>query len=93
MLTFTRLLMTTTTTAIRGLLALLLRACIERHNDSPICNLTTFGSQHIAKSEGVLVTFHGHLPTEVKHWHVLKNVGQCLRHFPPWLKSFIILFI
>jgi hypothetical protein len=27
------------------------------------------------------VTFHGHLPTEVKH--VLKNAGQRSRHFSP----------
>jgi nuclear pore complex protein Nup133 len=32
-----------------------------------------------AKSEEVLVTFHGHLPTEVKH--VLKNAGEHSRHF------------
>jgi nuclear pore complex protein Nup133 len=35
-----------------------------------------------AKSEEMLVTFHGHLPAEVKH--VLKNAGQHLPHFPPW---------
>jgi nuclear pore complex protein Nup133 len=33
-----------------------------------------------AKSEEVLVTFHGHLPTEVKH--VLKNAGEHSRHIP-----------
>jgi nuclear pore complex protein Nup133 len=34
-----------------------------------------------AKSEEMLVTFHGHLPTEVKH--VLRNAGERSRHFPP----------
>lgn len=34
-----------------------------------------------AKSEEMLVTFHGHLPAEVKH--VLRNAGEHSRHFPP----------
>jgi len=42
-----------------------------------------------AKSEEMLVTFHGHLPAEVKH--VLRNAGQRLPHFPPWWKLFIII--
>lgn len=33
-----------------------------------------------AKSEEMLVTFHGHLPTEVKH--VLRNAGERSPHFP-----------
>jgi hypothetical protein len=33
-----------------------------------------------AKSEEVLVTFHGHLPTEVKH--VLRNAGEHAQHLP-----------
>lgn len=42
-----------------------------------------------AKSEEMLVTFHGHLPTEVKH--VLRNAGQRSRQFPPLQKSLILL--
>jgi nuclear pore complex protein Nup133 len=34
-----------------------------------------------AKSEEILVTFHGHLPTEVKY--VLRNAGEHSRHFRP----------
>jgi len=33
-----------------------------------------------AKSEEMVVTFHGHLPTEVKH--VLRNAGEHSSHFP-----------
>jgi nuclear pore complex protein Nup133 len=33
-----------------------------------------------AESEEMLVTFHGHLPTEVKH--VLRNAGERSPHFP-----------
>jgi len=33
-----------------------------------------------AKSEEVLVTFHGHLPAEVKH--VLRNAGEHSHHLP-----------
>ena len=42
-----------------------------------------------AKSEEMQVTFHGHLPTEVKH--VLKNAGQRARHFPPSWNLIIVL--
>jgi hypothetical protein len=35
-----------------------------------------------AESEEMLVTFHGHLPAEVKH--VLKNVGERSPYFPSW---------
>ena len=42
-----------------------------------------------AKSEEMQVTFHGHLPTEVKH--VLKNAGQRARYFPPSWKFIIAL--
>jgi len=43
-----------------------------------------------AKSEEMLVTFHGHLPAEVKH--VLKNAGECSLYYPAWWKLFIILY-
>jgi len=38
-----------------------------------------------AKSEEVLVTFHGHLPAEVKH--VLRNAGERARHLPALLED------
>jgi nuclear pore complex protein Nup133 len=42
-----------------------------------------------AKSEELLVTFHGHLPAEVKH--VLRNAGECHITSPPCWEPFIIL--
>jgi hypothetical protein len=41
-----------------------------------------------AKSEEMLVTFHGHLPSEVKH--VLKNAGERSYNFPAWWMLFIV---
>jgi nuclear pore complex protein Nup133 len=38
-----------------------------------------------AKSEEVLVTFHGHLPTEVKH--VLRNAGEGSEHLPTLVET------
>lgn len=40
-----------------------------------------------AKSEEMLVTFHGHLPTEVKH--VLRNAGERARVTPPAGRNFL----
>lgn len=42
-----------------------------------------------AESEEMLVTFHGHLPTEVKH--VLRNAGERSSHSPSWSKLLIVL--
>jgi nuclear pore complex protein Nup133 len=42
-----------------------------------------------AESEEMLVTFHGHLPAEVKH--VLKNAGERSPYFPSWSKILVVL--
>jgi nuclear pore complex protein Nup133 len=44
-----------------------------------------------AESEEMLVTFHGHLPTEVKH--VLRNAGERSPRIPSWSKLLIVLVI